>query len=400
MAPKNAQPRGRLGPRSDRGQRRKTRHIPEATKILLAVHAGGRCEFRGCNRYLFEHPLTLQGGNFSEHAHIVAFSELGPRGTDGERPDDLNSPDNLVLLCATCHKLIDDRPDDYPRAVVEAFKRDHEERIRHVTGLGPDVQTSVVQLKARIGGSAVDIPAPHIYEAVSPRYPVDKRGHLIELTAYGDEDRPAYYALASQEIQRQIARIYDPGMDVERTRHISLFALAPIPLLAFLGSCLSNKIAVDFYQRHRTGDQPWKWKTDGEPVRYEIRDLRSGTDQTQVALIISLSGVINENALPPDIDKRFSVYEITLADQTPNVDFLRQRGDLQEFRILYRSFLSELMKKHPNVKELHVFPAIPAPVAIACGHDLLPKVHPALLVYDYDKKTGGFILGLRVNVRD
>jgi HNH endonuclease len=103
---------------------------------------------------------------------------------DGEQPDDINSPENLVLLCATCHKLIDDRPDDYPRTVVESFKQQHEERIRHVTGLGPDVQTTVVQLKARIAGSAVDIPAPHIYEAVSPRYPVDKRGYVIDLSVW------------------------------------------------------------------------------------------------------------------------------------------------------------------------------------------------------------------------
>jgi hypothetical protein len=318
---------------------------------------------------------------------------------DGARPDDINSPDNLVLLCATCHKLIDDRPTDYPRAVVEAFKEQHEERISHVTSLGPDVQTSVVQVKARIASSAVDIPAPHIYEAVSPRYPVDKRGHIIDLTSYGDEDRQEYYRLASQEIRRQIARIYDPGMDIERTRHISLFALAPIPLLTFLGSCLSNKIAVEFYQRHRSGDQPWKWKTDGEPVRYKLRKVRSGTDLAAVALLISLSGTVNENSLPANIDSRFSVYEITLADQTPNVDFLRQRRDLEEFRIEYRNFLSSLMKDHPDVKELHVFPAVPAPVAVACGHDLLPKVHPALLVYDYDKKRGGFIMGLQVNVR-
>jgi hypothetical protein len=270
----------------------------------------------------------------------------------------------------------------------------------HVTGLGPDVQTSVVQLKARIAGSAVDIPAPHIYEAVSPRYPVDKRGYVIDLSAYGDENREEYYDLASQEIQRQIARIYDPGMDVERTRHISLFALAPIPLLTFVGSCLSNKIAVEFYQRHRTGNHPWKWKTDGEPARYETRKRRSGTDRTQVALTMSLSGVVNEKSLPAKIDKRFSIYEITLSDQTPNVEFLRQRRDLEAFRIVYRSFLSALMKEHPEVKELHIFPAVPAPVAIACGHDLLPKVHPALLVYDYDKKAGGFIMGLRVNVRD
>ncbi len=88
----------------------------------------------------------------------------------------------------------------------------------------------MVQLKARIAGSAVDIPAPHIYEAVAPRYPLDKRGYVIDLTAYGDEDREGYYKIATQEIQNRIARIYDPGMDVERTRHISLFALAPIPL--------------------------------------------------------------------------------------------------------------------------------------------------------------------------
>jgi hypothetical protein len=399
MALSKRKSRSRVRTKAGRAKRRKTRHIPEATKILLAVHAGGRCEFRGCNRYLFEHPLTLQGGTFSEHAHIVAFSELGPRGLDGARPDDINSPDNLVLLCATCHKLIDDRPADYPRALVEAFKRQHEDRIAHVTGLGPDVQTSVVQVKARIAGSAVDIPAPHIYEAVSPRYPVDKRGYVIDLTAYGEENRGEYYKLASQEIERQIARVYDPGMDVERTRHISLFALAPIPLLTFLGSCLSNKIAVEFHQRHRTGDQPWKWETDGEPARYEVRKLRSGKDQAQVALILSLSGAVNEKSLPAEIDKRFSIYEIALADQTPNVDFLRQRRDLEEFRIVYRNFLSTLMKDHPDVKELHLFPAVPAPVAIACGHDLLPKVHPVLLVYDYDKKTGGFILGLQVNVR-
>jgi HNH endonuclease len=139
------------------GKRGKSRHIPEATKILLAVRAGGRCEFRGCNRYLFEHPLTLQGGNFSQHAHIVAFSELGPRRMNGALPEDIHSPDNLVLLCALCHKLIDDRPEDYPRAVVEAFKREHEERIAHVTGLGPDVQQSNQEYHKSRGSSLADV---------------------------------------------------------------------------------------------------------------------------------------------------------------------------------------------------------------------------------------------------
>ena len=187
------------------------------------------------------------------------------------------------------------------------------------------------------------------------------------------------------------------GMDVEATRHISLFALAPIPLLVYLGFCLSNKVAVEFYQRHRTGTEPWKWKTDGNLVRYKLHRRRKGRDAAKVAIVLALSGSIDDELLPATLDEQFSVYEITLEGQPPNPDFLRTRQDFEQFRIVYRQFLSEFIRDHPTAKELHVFPAVPAPIAVACGHDLLPKVHPGLTVYDYDKATGGFIERLRIN---
>jgi SMODS-associated and fused to various effectors sensor domain/HNH endonuclease len=377
-----------------------SRSSSPAAKNLLAARSGGRCEFAGCNEYLFQHPLTLKDGNFSQHAHIVAFSEEGPRGRDRARPLDIHSVDNLMLLCPLCHKLIDDNPGDYPRSVLEKYKQDHEERISHVTGLGPDMRTSVVQLKATIGGSAVDIPAAHIYEAVAPRYPTDKKGYVIDLTAYGQENRGEYYRLATNKIEQELARLYAPGMDVEATRHISLFALAPIPLLVFLGHCLSNKVAVEFYQRHRTGTKPWKWKADGALARYTLRRQRQGSGAAAVSLVLSLSGTVDDRLLPSGIDDRFTVYEITLDGDIPNPEFLRQRKDLDEFRKAYRRFLAQLMRDHPAVRELHVFPAVPAPIAVACGHDLLPKVHPTLLVYDYDKASGGFINRLRINDHD
>jgi hypothetical protein len=180
-------------------------------------------------------------------------------------------------------------------------------------------------------------------------------------------------------------------MDVDATRHISLFALAPIPLLVHLGFCLSNKVAVEFYQRHRTGKEPWKWKAKGIPARYKLHRRRSGRDAAKVALVLELSGAIDNKLLPAVIDKQFSVYKITLEGQTPNPEFLRQRQYLEQFRVVYRQFLSELMRDHPTVSDLHVFPATPAPIAVACGHDLLPKVHPTLVIYDYDKASAGFV---------
>ena len=302
-----------------------------------------------------------------------------------------------MLLCPLCHKLIDDNPADYPRAVLQKYKQDHEDRIKHVTGLGPDMRTSVVQLKATIGGSAVDIPASHIYEAVAPRYPTDRKGHVIDLTSYGQENRDEYFRLAEAKIAQDVGRLYQPGMDVDQTRHISLFAVAPIPLLFYLGFCLSNKVFVEFYQRHRTGAEPWKWKTNGTPARYQLLRRQSGTDQERVALILALSGPIDDQLLPSGIDDRFTVYDITLDGAVPNTEFLRQRDDLDRFRTTYRSFLAELMRDHPGVRELHVFPAVPAPIAVTCGHDLLPKVHPSLVVYDYDKASGGFIERIRIN---
>src|SRR5436190_21434908 len=87
-----------------------SRHIKPGVQMALIARAAGRCEFRGCNEFLFEHPLTREEGNFSEKAHIVAFRERGPRGLDGDRPSDINGLANLMLLCRRDHSLVDDNP--------------------------------------------------------------------------------------------------------------------------------------------------------------------------------------------------------------------------------------------------------------------------------------------------
>jgi hypothetical protein len=70
---------------------------------------------------------------------------------------------------------------------------------------------------------------------------------------------------------------------------------------------------------------------------------------------------------------------------------------LDNFRIAYQDALAEIAKVHGSLKELDLFPAVPAPVAVLCGRETLPKIHPALRVYDYDKTQGGFTYQLTVN---
>ena len=355
----------------------------------------GRCEFDGCNKYVFRHHLTHAEENFSQMAHIVAFKPDGPRGKVKTRPTEINDISNLMLLCPECHHLIDARPDEYPREVLEKYKKDHEERIFRLTAIKTDSKTTVVQLKSRIGSQTVAIPVPEIYKAISPRYAEDPQGIIIDLTNIDGQD-DGFYRAAMRTIKRRVESLYETGMEVDKTRHISLFALAPIPLLVFLGSQLSNKVAVESYQRHRDTED-WVWKIDGEPIEYIFLKRQSGTDSSSVALILSLSGTIQISELPAEIDQRFSIYEITLARATPRPSFLRTREDLLRFKDIYEEARSSIRRDHGGLVAVHLFPAVPAPIAVLCGRELLPKVDPVLVVYDNDKKSAGFQQILKVN---
>jgi CBASS immunity sensor of nucleotide second messenger signals/HNH endonuclease len=370
------------------------RQLRPDVRLRLYVEAGGRCEFDGCNKYLLEDPLTLTAGNYGQAAHIVAFQPGGPRG-GGVRPRDINQVSNLMLLCSTSHKTIDDHPTDYTRETLREYKRSHEMRIKHLTDLGPDRKTAVLVLKAPINAHTVTIPFDHVYEATAPRYPTRRDPHTVDLTTITDRG-PAFLEAGRDTIREEVDRFLRPGGEGRSAGHASVFAMAPIPLLVFLGRELTNKVPTDVFQRHRD-TETWTWKKGGRPVRYTVKRLRRGSKRGKVALILALSGTIRVRDLPVPVARDATIYVITLAGQTPRPTFLRTRRDLEGFRTTFQEVIGRIAKHHGRLRAIDLFPAVPAPVAVLCGRELLPKVHPALRVWDQDKARGGFTFQLEVN---
>ncbi|MDP3510203.1 MAG: SAVED domain-containing protein [Candidatus Melainabacteria bacterium] len=371
--------------------------IPEHVQLRLWVKSGGLCQFRGCNDDLYTEKLTLKPDKLANIAHIVAASPDGPRGDDPMPVNQRNDFDNLMLVCLDHHSHMDKKfQTDYSTEDLRQWKKEHEDRVRWLLTTTPNPKTKVVRLRAKIGNETGQISEPEFRQAILPRYPLDSHGIEIDLTAFADGGS-AYWEACQAAISEKLAPIHASSIHGPKAEHLSVFAIAPIPLLIHLGRCIGNKIPSTFYQRHRD-TQDWLWKSpNGKEASYSYKLTQDGKSKDAVLLILSLSGTIDIEQIPEDVRANRAVYTMTLDGQQPNTEFLKTEADLENFRVAYQKLLGQIRAHKPETATIHLFPAIPAPIALTCGRELLEKAHPSLLIHDYNKINKKFTQTLRVN---
>jgi hypothetical protein len=105
----------------------------DVTKLRLFADSGGYCQNPACLRQLFvdEPGKTI---HIAEMAHIFAASDTGPRARVDLTEEERGAFKNLILLCPSCHTLIDKAPDAYPDAKILEWKRAHYEKIARAFG--------------------------------------------------------------------------------------------------------------------------------------------------------------------------------------------------------------------------------------------------------------------------
>lgn len=291
-----------------------------------------------------------------------------------------------MLLCKDCHTKVDNEPEVYGVDVLRKFKRDHEERIFGLTGLAKDRDTVPLVLKGLIAGRLMDISDDDMQRAAAPNYLRLREQVEIDLTSLPDSATPSYWASGCSIIDAGIQRLSIIKPRGNRSLHVSVFALAAIPLLAYLGFKLSDKIRVDLYQRHRNPES-WNWHEGRGDTQFSFGKLRHGVAST--ALAVNVSGTISSDAIE-SILGAMTLYSIGVTGQQPTPLVLNTRCDLERFVVTYVKALEAIRTAHPGISQLHVFPAVPAPIAVVLGRHVLPKVGPQLVIYDQDRRSGSF----------
>jgi hypothetical protein len=105
----------------------------QQTKLRLFADSAGFCQRPSCQQRLFV-DTDSRNVHVAEMAHVFAASNKGPRANFELTEEERGAYENLVLLCPSCHTIVDKAPEDFPDHLLVEWKRRHVERIAAVFG--------------------------------------------------------------------------------------------------------------------------------------------------------------------------------------------------------------------------------------------------------------------------
>ena len=373
----------------------KTR-IPSKTQIELWARAAGRCEYRGCNHDLVGDLIAgREDGTFGFIAHIVADSPDGPRGDAVRSPQLARDIKNLMLLCATHHKGVDvDYLASHPEAVLLTMKAEHEDRIAIVAGIDADRASYVIRFAASIGTNSALVDTRSIFMAMPPdRHPAEGKTIDLELSGCDYQDHEEqYWTFQRDNLRRLFRRKVKERIEQGEVRHLSVFALAPQPLLIELGCLLGDIVPTTVHQRHRE-PATWRWQAGQPSITFQITEAAEQNSGT-VALKLALSATVTDERIRAAVDPNVAIWSLT-AD-APHNDILRRPEDLSVFKTQLRQLLNRIKAVHGEHATINVFPALPNSAAVEVGRVWMPKADLPMVIYDQNRSAGGFIRTIEI----
>jgi hypothetical protein len=372
------------------------RDISQVVQCMLWGRAAGRCEFAGCNKPLWKSSVTQEVVNVAQKAHIYAFSVAGPRGNRGISRRKINSLENLLLVCHECHRKIDRTRDGgrYTVGLLRGMKGTHEQRVEQVTGIAPDKKSHILLYGANIGVHSSPLNYGDAAKALFPdHYPatdVPIELHTIN-SSFVDRDAE-FWHIEAENLKRKYASGVRERLAVGEIEHLSVFGLAPQPLLVLLGSMLGDIVSAESYQRHREPRASWQWPRRAVTQRFIEKSPSSF--EGKPALVLALSATVAPDRVTSILGSDTSIWTVIVP--RPHNDLIKSRRQLSQLRSLLRSLIDRIKAAHGQNTVLHVFPVASNSASIELGRVRMPKADMPWQLYDQINEQGGFIPALLI----
>ena len=175
--------------------------------------------------------------------------------------------------------------------------------------------------------------------------------------------------------------------------HVSLFALAPQPLLILLGSMLTDLVLTDVFAHHKE-PEGWTWADEGEDLGFRVTPPPPDA-KGDPCLVLSVSGTVSDDRIShAAIGRDIAIWRLDVMEA--HNDCLKTREQLSGFRAAVGPPLAQIKARRGQPRHPHIFPALPAAMAVELGRVRSPKADQPWEIYDQNNAMGGFVRALAV----
>lgn len=365
-----------------------SRQIPNIIQNALWAVSAGRCEFCGKKLYIEEKTNTLI--NISQKAHIHAFSENGPRfSVEQENPHEI---DNLMLLCMEDHKMIDTFSDTYTVPWLKEQKKFFEEKVSSVIDT-QRIRSSILHFRSGITrqDTTKDEKAELCPVLLNNGNFFDGQYHRISIEMLGVEHTAEYYQLVCSSIQNQIDQ---KKYFLQNADCISVFGLAPQPLLIYFGFILNDESNIKVYQRSRDGELKWDWKKQEQTNHFSVEKVDNNEldNLNEVNVIVSISAEINLDRVP----NSQTIPTIIIRADRQSHNAIQSVKDVEEFIRIFRNQVIERIRiEFPEITHINIYPAAPVSLPIRMGMNYQKNVDVEWRIFNQQTDVG-FVYALSI----
>ncbi|WP_164486902.1 SAVED domain-containing protein [Plantibacter sp. PA-3-X8] len=267
----------------------------------------------------------------------------------------------------------------YTEEYLARHKRVHEDRVRKVTDFANVTAAAVVRVTGRIRGTlspATDrqVAAALHYEDLHPagEHPHDAE---FNVTIDSDDTDPWVWQEGMKKIAARLTALSDSPYGT-----VAVFAMAPIPLLVFLGSKLDDKADIRVLPRFREAeDLACCWRNqEVTPQEFKISSTGPDPYAVDVLMAVGVTAPVDVSRVPKQLSNLARV-AVTAGHLSP--DAIQTKEDFSSFSRAWRDALAKIETDYPKCQRIHLLAAVPLVAAVACGQHLMRESQPKLVVY-------------------
>jgi len=218
---------------------------------------------------------------------------------------------------------------------------------------------------------------------------------MLGMSSSSNEDIKSQIMLYNAELT---ANIFNRFIIQDKCRKLYIGGLARIPFLVSYGLLLRNTgIDIQFFDKSHKEQREWALLNEEKAnltYHAECENI-TANDNGDIAIAVSFTSQVTDDQIPQALDGHTLFITPSV---TPERNLIKNQENLSEAARFISLKIDELSRQ-TNVKRIHLFLSIQAPLALAVGQRYQEGMHKKWVIHNFNAEKWQYEWGLELSAK-